>query len=507
MISHCVLCQTPGHSLVRIMPPTASVRALTIDGGGVRGIIPLRFLAKMQDILGSACPVQDLFDVAFGTSAGGLVVLKVFYQRRPVSECEEKLNNLMVQFFANHPPPRTIWSKLIRSIRCWWLDGWYDADFWNELLREEFGSDNCLFDAQPVSGIKLAVTTVAERPMLLTNYRRVTENSLESGHYHVYEAPDRKSEPRLWQWATSAAPIFFPPISIPGVGICEDGGLKHNNPALICRAETQLMWTTSPVPGTLVSLGTGKTAGQLRRSRPRGFAFRLYDSFLASMDAEQAWDDLLGQLDQLDRRNYYRLNVTFPNREPLLNAVTQVEWMQRLADDSAKVHVPNVLSSLLIACLFFELSSPPQLVDGRYHCHGVIRCRLRGKQWIETFGRLHPEASAYLLGKSQLDASPFNDAICTSCARYCVPIRFILNSLDSTIVLSLDLGENQVRHFGGSPLSLRHIVQRLGLDLIGCSRLAKFPARSECRACDLRIHRKAAPGSQRSSYKKRVRFI
>ncbi|PYH60289.1 uncharacterized protein BO96DRAFT_443326 [Aspergillus niger CBS 101883] len=32
---------------LKVLPPTASVRAITIDGGGVRAIIPLRFLGYM----------------------------------------------------------------------------------------------------------------------------------------------------------------------------------------------------------------------------------------------------------------------------------------------------------------------------------------------------------------------------------------------------------------------------------------------------------------------------
>lgn len=72
-VRRCALCQMSTDILVRVLPPTASVRAITIDGGGVRAIMPLRFLGYMQKILGPGCLVQDMVDVAFGTSGGRII--------------------------------------------------------------------------------------------------------------------------------------------------------------------------------------------------------------------------------------------------------------------------------------------------------------------------------------------------------------------------------------------------------------------------------------------------
>ena len=61
-------------------PPPSQGRLITvlsIDGGGVRGIIPgtiLAFLeAKLQELDGPDARVADYFDVVAGTSTGGLV--------------------------------------------------------------------------------------------------------------------------------------------------------------------------------------------------------------------------------------------------------------------------------------------------------------------------------------------------------------------------------------------------------------------------------------------------
>jgi hypothetical protein len=55
----------------RFVPPTAGIRRLSVDGGGVKGIIPLVFLQHIDALLKPlGLPVQDYFDMVFGTSAG-----------------------------------------------------------------------------------------------------------------------------------------------------------------------------------------------------------------------------------------------------------------------------------------------------------------------------------------------------------------------------------------------------------------------------------------------------
>jgi patatin-like phospholipase/acyl hydrolase len=49
---------------------------LSIDGGGVRGLIPLRILESLESRLvhrGVTQPMHELFDLMAGTSTGGLI--------------------------------------------------------------------------------------------------------------------------------------------------------------------------------------------------------------------------------------------------------------------------------------------------------------------------------------------------------------------------------------------------------------------------------------------------
>lgn len=70
LMERCPLCQQPCAGCVTLLPPTAAVRALAMDGGGIRGVVTLQILRAMQDLLGPTCRLPGLFDVAFGTSAG-----------------------------------------------------------------------------------------------------------------------------------------------------------------------------------------------------------------------------------------------------------------------------------------------------------------------------------------------------------------------------------------------------------------------------------------------------
>jgi hypothetical protein len=67
----CLLCGRPTTGLrIGIKPETASVRVLSIDGGGSRARVPLEFLRALEKCIGLPYPVQANFDVAFGTSSG-----------------------------------------------------------------------------------------------------------------------------------------------------------------------------------------------------------------------------------------------------------------------------------------------------------------------------------------------------------------------------------------------------------------------------------------------------
>ena len=48
-------------------------RILSIDGGGIKGVVPAAFLAQLEEALGES--ITHFFDLIAGTSTGGIIAL------------------------------------------------------------------------------------------------------------------------------------------------------------------------------------------------------------------------------------------------------------------------------------------------------------------------------------------------------------------------------------------------------------------------------------------------
>lgn len=71
-LGQCPLCgQQHADGPLRFLLPTAGIRLLALDGGGVRGIIPLIILSYVEEWLRPlGMPLSGVLDYVCGTSAG-----------------------------------------------------------------------------------------------------------------------------------------------------------------------------------------------------------------------------------------------------------------------------------------------------------------------------------------------------------------------------------------------------------------------------------------------------
>lgn len=76
-LDECILChgRFDKPQVVKLIPRCSGIRVLTLDGGGVRGVLELAVLKKVEERIGLGLPIRDFFDLIVGTSTGELLLI------------------------------------------------------------------------------------------------------------------------------------------------------------------------------------------------------------------------------------------------------------------------------------------------------------------------------------------------------------------------------------------------------------------------------------------------
>ena len=232
-------------------------KVLALDGGGIRGVMTLQVLIRMEELLaeksgqGENFRLCNFFDYIGGTSTGAIIAagLAIGKSARFLSDFYQEVGPAMFE--------KAFILQRLKHL--------YKSEPLTEKLQEVFGADTTL-------------TSDKLKCLLLVVTRNVSTDSpwpISSNPYAKYNAPDRpdrNSQIPLWQLvrASTAAPVFFPPEVVqwdpddPAKAfLFEDGGLTpYNNPAfLLARMAThpayRLNWPTGEKNLLVMSLGTG----------------------------------------------------------------------------------------------------------------------------------------------------------------------------------------------------------------------------------------------------------
>ncbi|KAL1556530.1 patatin-like protein 2 [Salvia divinorum] len=242
------------------------VTVLSIDGGGIKGILPAVILecleSQLQELDGKEARIADYFDVIAGTSTGGLVTAMLTApdeNNRPLYAAKDikpfYLDNCPMIFPQKHGLFPCM--KLLKSLTGPLYDGRHLHKVLTEKLKDRKLSDAITNVIIPAFDIKLL------QPVIFSTYE-------------ARKAPLANAKLSDICISTSAAPTFLPGHKFTtrdGKGNVRkynliDGGVAANNPALIAIAEvTKQMFDsnvdffhTRPVdyPRLLtISLGTG----------------------------------------------------------------------------------------------------------------------------------------------------------------------------------------------------------------------------------------------------------
>ena len=232
-------------------------RVLALDGGGIRGLLTLQVLQRIEDLLrgaraaGPEFRLSDFFDVIAGTSTGAIIAAAL---ARGMTVAE------VLTFYRDFG--REVFSK--RSMFERWKSLYENGPLQTK-LQGVFGTSTTL-EASNLKCLLLVVTrnatTDSAWPIL----------SNPCAKYNDPTRPDCNLRIPLWQVvrASTAAPVFFPPEVLawdPSDAtksfVFVDGGTTaYNNPAfLAARMVTEpayrLGWDRGEDRLLVVSIGTG----------------------------------------------------------------------------------------------------------------------------------------------------------------------------------------------------------------------------------------------------------
>jgi hypothetical protein len=242
-------------------------RILALDGGGIRGVISLEILLRMEEQLRKemnepGLVLADYFDYIAGTSTGAIIATGLALGKQ-VSEIRDKYHELGQAAFRSSIGA---WLKLAR----------YSDKSVHQQLVGFLGDDLILGDPRLETLLLIVMhSTETDSPWLLSNCTKAKYNRTE--RLLPQAKRDRNLDVPLLPLvrASTAAPSYFPPQSIQ-LGyrdpmLYQDGGMTaFNNPALIAAvmatlAVYGLKWRKGIEDLLVVSVGTGSAAATARR--------------------------------------------------------------------------------------------------------------------------------------------------------------------------------------------------------------------------------------------------
>ncbi|ACK73010.1 Patatin [Gloeothece citriformis PCC 7424] len=220
------------------------IKILSVDGGGIRGIIPALILLEIENL--TQKPISELFDLIAGTSTGGLIALSLTApdeQGNPRYSAQDVIN------LYEEEGERIFSRSLLKTIQS--VRGIIDERYSSEGVEDVL--ERYLQDTR----LKEALTDVFITSYELEKRFPFFFSSRDARNQLNYDFPMKQVA-----MATSAAPTYFEPVRIetnnPGeYYVLIDGGVYANNPALCAFMEAQTIYGKER-DFLVVSLGTGE---------------------------------------------------------------------------------------------------------------------------------------------------------------------------------------------------------------------------------------------------------
>ncbi|HCC07512.1 MAG TPA: patatin [Clostridiales bacterium] len=314
----------------------AKINILSIDGGGIRGIIPamiLDYIYKKTNV-----SAHKMFEYIAGTSTGGIIALGL---TKPDEKGENKytpddMANLYEKEGERIFQKRKYFSGLLELV-----EEKYNIKALKDVMDYYFGK----------TYLSQALTNV-----IIPSY------DIKNGEPYFFKTSKAKEERKrdfLMSdicCATAAAPTYFEPYPLNG-RVFIDGGIFANNPSMCAMAE---VWKSNPKTKEvlLVSIGTGDKTKKYEYEEAKnwGMINWVRPTIGISINGNaQTVDYEANQMLNKENKNYYRLQVKLDENSIDMDN-TNKENIERLKDITKKYIVENkyMLDELCVRLIIKE---------------------------------------------------------------------------------------------------------------------------------------------------------
>ena len=330
-------------------PPKArGIRILSIDGGGIRGVVILEVLKRLEMLTGQ--PVYKMFDLICGVSTGAILAMLLGPLKKDLNSCDDMYRMISKKLFVSDFLRGT--SRLLLT------HAYYDSQVWEKILKEVYSEDKTLIetslqpDVPKVMAISASLTSPRLKPFVFRNFNL---HPLDSNG--VYEGSCRH---KVWQSvrASTSAPGYFEDFVLED-HVHSDGGILINNPSAIAIHEAQCIWPGERIQ-CIVSIGTGKyspptlkvfdedskdTPSKATPASLRAKITSLIDSATDTEITHRLLQDLLPS------GTYFRMNPTLSewmgldeNRDEKLDQLRMDAQMYVRKNELKMIHAANAIS-------------------------------------------------------------------------------------------------------------------------------------------------------------------
>jgi patatin-like phospholipase/acyl hydrolase len=296
------------------------IRILSIDGGGIRGILPGTILTYLERAINKIDPkaprkIGDYFDLIAGTSTGGILAC-LYLLPGAAGQAKYSATDALNLYLEQGQLifKRTLLEKVASG------GGIFHSKFHSTVL-ESLLNDYC------------GETTLAEliKPSLITAYEMTDRKAVFFTSSDAGEDPIYNFKVRDVARSTAAAPTYFEPAHIPSLSgqiwSLIDGGVFANNPALCAFAEARKtpfskLFRNPDKPDfpsarqmLIVTLGTGSVKKayhypHMRHAGEIGWLEPVIDILMSgnSETVDYQLRQMFLSLDPADQGDYYRLD-------------------------------------------------------------------------------------------------------------------------------------------------------------------------------------------------------